>query len=132
MKANPSPYEYEEQHTFVQWCERQGLKLTSIPNNTYTKSISQKRMNTYTGLRPGFPDLVVLVPPHKAKDGMGRLLCIEMKRRVAGVVSDVQRDWHLALNGLGCPAIEAVVAHGADEAIDYVRSFLAHTDNAVF
>lgn len=124
MTTVPVPLEDEEQSAFVTWLELVGLRFSSIPNATYTTSWKQKSKNYYTGLRAGFPDLVVLVPPHRAKDGLGHMLCIEMKRRQGGTVSAVQKDWIAALNGLSSASVEAVVCKGAQEAIDHVNKIL--------
>lgn len=118
------PLEDDEQITFVQWLEPVGLRFTSVPNSTYTKSWKQKSKNYYTGLRAGFPDLVVLIPPARSKDGLGHFLCIEMKRRQGGTVSTVQKDWIAAINGLSSVNVEAVVCRGAQEAIDHVNKIL--------
>jgi hypothetical protein len=122
--APPVPLEDEEQIAFVQWLELVGLRFTSIPNATWTTSWKQKSKNYYTGLRAGFPDLVVLIPPTRAKDGLGHLLCIEMKRRQGGTVSAVQKDWIAALNGLSSDNVSAVVCKGAQEAIEHVNNLL--------
>ena len=126
------PLEDEEQITFVQWLELVGLRFTSIPNSTFTTSWKQKSKNHYTGLRAGFPDLIVLVPPHRARDGFGHLLCIEMKRRQGGTVSAVQKEWIAALNGLDSANVEAVVAKGANEAIDYVNTVMKPGPVSIF
>jgi len=130
--TNASPLETVEQITVVQWCELNGLKLTAIPNSTYTKSWNQKRKNHAEGVRAGFPDLIVLVAPRQSKDKQGHMLCVEMKRQKGGVVSEVQKEWHKALNGLSSPHIEAVVARGAQEAIEYIGSFLKSTPSNPF
>lgn len=121
---NPSPLESQEQVVFIQWLELIGLRFTAIPMSTYTKSFKQKAFNRAQGVRAGFPDLVVLIPPTRARDGLGHLLCPEMKRRQGGTVSAVQKDWIAALNGLGTPNIEARVCKGAQEAMDFVNEHL--------
>jgi len=126
------PLEDDEQITFVQWLELVGLRFTSVPNSTYTKSWSQKSKNRYTGLHAGFPDLIVLVPPTRAKDGVGRMLCPEMKRRQGGTVSAVQKEWIAALNGLGTPAVEARVCKGCQEAMDFVNEYLKPGPSSIF
>lgn len=105
-----------------------GLKFTSIPNNTWTPSGAAKAKNRREGLRPGFPDMVVLVPPERARDGLGRFLCVEMKRVKGSDVSADQRRWHAHINALRIDGIEAVIAHGAAEAIEYVSGFLKAGD----
>jgi hypothetical protein len=120
----PVPLEDEEQAAFVQWLELVGLRFSSIPNATWTNSWKQKSKNHYTGLRAGFPDLVVLLPPARARDGLGHFLCIEMKRRQGGTVSAVQKDWIAAINGLDTANVEAVVCKGSQAAIDHVNKYL--------
>jgi hypothetical protein len=126
------PLEDEEQIAFVQWLELVGLRFTSVPNATYTTSWKQKSKNHYTGLRAGFPDLIVLVPPNRAKDGVGHFLCIEMKRRQGGTVSAVQKEWMAAINGLSSDNLEAVVCKGAQEAIEAVNKHLNPTPVSPF
>lgn len=121
----PVPLEDEEQVEFVQWCEDRGIRLTSVPNNTYTKFHSVKRRNQLLGLRAGFPDLVVLISPDQSKDGEGYFLCIEMKRQKGGTVSDVQKAWHSAINGLNDLHVQAYVAKGKDEAVRIVSGYLS-------
>lgn len=123
----PVPLEDDEQMAFVDWLELCGLRFAHVPNSTYTKYMSVKMKNHRLGVRPGVPDLLVLVPPHRAKDGEGHLLFIEMKRRKGGVLSQEQRDWLVAFTALESPNIEALVAKGWDEARDAV---LAHLKDA--
>lgn len=128
------PTEDTEQTVFVNWCEVMGLKLTAVPNSTWTSSWSQKAKNHRTGLRPGFPDLVVLIPPLRSIDGQGRFLCIEMKRQKRGVISPEQKSWIAAVNSLETTHVVAYVAKGAEEAKDIVSKHLqpAQRKNAVF
>lgn len=128
----PSPLEEEEQAQFVSWLEMVGLRFSSVPNSTYTTSWKQKSKNYYTGLRAGFPDMVVLIPARRAKDGQGHFLCIEMKRQQGGVISQVQKDWHAAINGLEIPGVDAVVARGAQEAIEYINTMLIAEPSSPF
>lgn len=121
---NNSPLEDDEQIEFVSWCEDRGLKLTAVPNNTYTPHHSVKARNHRLGLRPGFPDLVVLIQPHQSKDGEGYFLAIEMKRQRGGTLSDTQRAWQEAITGLGCLNVQAYVCKGAQEAQTVVGHYL--------
>lgn len=107
----PQPSEEVEQANFVQWLEIKGYKLTSIPNSTYTKSWKQKAKNKRMGLRPGFPDLVIIAE--------GRFMCVEMKRPDGGVVSKYQRQWIAALQAAGIPV---AVCAGTENAIAFVQS----------
>lgn len=123
--ADPVPLERDEQIRFVTWLEDRGIRFTAVPNSTYTTSGAQKAMNHLTGLRPGFPDLIVLIRPSQSRDGRGHLKIPEMKRVRGSTVSSAQREWIGALNGLGCDQIDSAVVHGADEAIEYVSEDLA-------
>lgn len=123
--ADSVPLERDEQIRFVTWLEDRDIRVTAIPNSTYTTSHKQKALNRATGLRPGFPDLVVLIKPSQSHDGRGYLLLPEMKRVKGGKLSPDQRAWIAALNGLGCEQVESVVAHGAAEAIEYVSGYLS-------
>lgn len=115
MAKNTTPLEEDEQATFVEWLEFQGLKFSSIPNSTYTTSIKQKVKNTKQGLRPGLPDLLIIIP------NLG-LLFIEMKRQKGSSTSQHQKDWIHELNKLD--GIQAKVCFGCDEAIEFVSSIL--------
>lgn len=119
-----NPLEEAEQSDFVSWLDRQGLKFTAVPNSTWTKSWSQKRKNTATGLRKGFPDVVLLVSPLSSKDGEGYFICMEMKRRQKSTLSAEQKAWRDAINELGCLHIQSYVAKGSDEAIRIVSHYL--------
>jgi hypothetical protein len=126
------PFEDEEQATFVEWLDLQQLKYTAIPNSTYTTSQNQKNKNHRLGLRPGFSDMVVIIPIDKSKDGEGYVLCIEMKRREGGTQSKHQKSWELAINGLNVPNIQYYLCKGADRAVKTVIHYLKTVDNSVF
>lgn len=126
------PLEDDEQANFVDWLEMCGLRFTSVPNSTYTKYMSQKLKNRRLGLRAGFPDLVVLIPPARSKDGKGHLLTPELKRRKGGVVSPDQRAWIDALNDLDSVNIEARVCKGYEEAKQFVLAYLLDEPLSVF
>jgi hypothetical protein len=130
--ALPVPSEDDEQMAFVEWLELCGLRFSAIPMNTYTKYMSQKMKNRRMGVRAGVPDMIVLIPPHRAKDGEGHLLFIEMKRRKGGVVSPEQREWLVALTALESANIEAVVAKGWDEARGAVLKYLTDEPLTLF
>lgn len=102
---------------FAEWLELAGLRFTAVPNNTYSPYMNQKMKNRRLGLRRGFPDLVVLVPPSMPKDGHGHLLGIEMKRIRDSKTSPDQAARIKALNGLQSPDVEALVCKGAEQAI---------------
>lgn len=120
----PEPLEDDEQIRVVQWLELKKLKFTAVPNSTYTTSWKQKEHNNALGLRKGFPDLIILIPPNRSRDSLGHLLAPEMKRQRTFKVSEDQKGWIKALNGLESDNIESVIAHGADELIEWVEGFL--------
>lgn len=126
------PLEDEEQMALVDWLELCGLRFAHIPNSTYTKHMSVKMKNHRLGVRPGVPDLMVLVSPERSKDGEGHLIWIEMKRRKGGVVSPEQRAWLTAFMMLESPNIHAVVAKGWDEAREAVLEYLADAPVSMF
>ncbi len=118
------PLEREEQITFVEWLELKGLKFSAIPNSTWTPSWKQKASNRVTGLRPGLPDILIIVPPEKSIYDSTIMLFIEMKR-VNASPSDTrpeQKEWIKLINEVN--DIEAAVCKGATEAIAYVEQFL--------
>lgn len=106
------PYEEDEQKTFVEYLEAKRLMFTAIPNSTYTKSWKQKAKNKEQGLRPGLPDLIVLLP--------GKILFVEMKRRKGGRTTQEQKNWIAALNSI-CPHVKSTVCKGAAEAIALIE-----------
>lgn len=120
-KPNTTPLEFEEQRTFVEWLEYMGLKFTAVPNSTYTKSINQKRRNTLSGLRPGFPDLIIIIPSNLSKSGKSELVFLEMKRKKGSVLSSFQKEWILALDEAGQ---DVIIAYGADDAIKLLSKFM--------
>ena len=125
----PLPTEQAEQQAFIHWLELQGLKYTAIPNETghtteaYRRATRMKR----NGVRKGFPDLIVLVPPERSRDGLGYFLAIELKRQKGGVVSPEQREWIDAINDLNSPTMQAGVCKGLEEAIVLVTSYMKGT-----
>jgi len=119
-----NPLEEVEQSDFVDWLDLQGLKFTAVPNSTWTASWNQKRKNTASGLRKGFPDVIVLVSPALSKDGQGYFLCVEMKRRKKSTTSPEQKAWREAINGLLSDTVQSYIAKGSIEAIAIVSLFL--------
>jgi len=118
----PIPTEENEQVYLCHWLDLKGLKYTAIPNSTFSKSWSVKNRNTRMGVRRGFPDLIVLIPPERAVDGTGRFLAIELKRTKGGTISKEQREWIDAINGVRVPGLWAAVCAGADAAMEMVDS----------
>lgn len=111
LVSHPVAHEDVEQKIFIEWLEWQKIKFTAIPNSTYTKSWKQKVKNKTMGLRPGLPDLLLIVD--------NRLVFIEMKREKGGTVSEYQKEWIEAINR--CENAVAVVCRGGDAAIKAVE-----------
>jgi len=65
-----------------------------------------------TGVVAGIPDLLFFMD--------GKLFGIEMKKRKGGIVSKAQKNMIKRLNEIGATA---VVAKGADEALDYLEAW---------
>lgn len=105
------------QCAFVDWLSEQvangkRIKFTAIPNSTFTKSWSVKARNAKQGLRPGLPDMFLIVD--------GTPLWIEFKA-AKGRLSDFQKWWIAELEG----AEQFVrVCRSVDEAVDAVNKLL--------
>ena len=125
-----NPTEDQEQEAFVQWLRLKGYPHFRVPNETYTRSWSQKAKNKKLGVSSGVPDLFVAVPfppphliiAHKDRDDEVRnktLVAIEMKRKKGGTTSANQKKWIKTLNESG---VETVICKGCDEAIEFIES----------
>lgn len=125
-----NPTEDQEQEAFVQWLRLKGYPHFRVPNETYTRSWSQKAKNKKLGVSSGVPDLFVAVPfppphliiAHKDRDDEVRnktLVAIEMKRKKGGVTSENQKKWIKTLNEAG---VQTVVCKGCDAAIEFIES----------
>ena len=112
MSKKTVPTEDQEQIAVVQYLELNGYKFTAIPNHTYNPHRSQQHKNRVLGLRRGLPDLLVIAHGH--------LVFIEMKCRRGSSTSPEQKEWIKALNEVD--NVEAIIAKGADEAIDYLEA----------
>ena len=105
-----TPTELQEQTMVVQYLEllkQQGkiIAYCGLPNNTWTKSWSQKRKQTLEGVKKGFPDLVIVTQDN--------VLFLEMKRVKGGVVSPEQKEW---IGILKDKETLTAIAKGFDEA----------------
>lgn len=117
--------EEQEQYSLVQWLDLKGLVFTAIPNETHTKSITQKMRNKRKGVRAGFPDLVILVQPNQSKDEQGYLLLVELKRPDGkGRLSPTQKEWEKNIQALNSKNVKHKVANGWQEAADFISGYL--------
>ena len=125
-----NPTEDQEQEAFVQWLRLKGYPHFRVPNETYTKSWSQKAKNKKLGVSSGVPDIFIAVPfphphliiAHKDRDDEVRnkiLVAIEMKRKKGGVTSENQKKWIKTLNEAG---VQTVVCRGCGAAIEFIES----------
>ena len=118
----PPPLEFDEQCALVDWMELKGLKFTSVPSSTWTSSWGQKIKNKQSGLRKGFPDLIVLIPAKLCKYDRTVMACIELKRTKGGVTSPEQKEWIKMLSEVA--DVESMVCKGAEPAIKYLQDLL--------
>lgn len=77
---------------YLELLQMQGkvVLFSHIPQETYTKSWATKRKNTKMGVRSGVPDMLILFED--------KVLFLELKKAVGGVVSDAQDMWIKSLN----------------------------------
>lgn len=108
------PSEAFEQQQLVEWLDGRGLKYSSIPNAIPSQALRLKHARQ--GLRPGLPDLLVIVK--------NKVVWIELKRckPAQSRLSDAQKVWITALRNAGCVA---QVCYGAEEA----KQFILHQES---
>lgn len=106
--------EYQEQCLLVEWLELMHFKFSKLAQETFTRSWNIKIKNKQSGVRPGVPDMMIILP--------GQLVFIEMKRAKGGIISEAQQTWIKELNKL--PAVTAVVCHGFEEAKTTIKEIL--------
>lgn len=106
------PTERDEQVAFVQWLDMSGYMFSAIPNGGH-RHIGQAVKLKAEGVRPGLPDILVIVK--------NRLVWVEMKRPNLrpkkggkGGISPEQYRWHDALNA--CNNCQVFVCYSAREA----------------
>ena len=107
--------EYQEQCLLVQYLELKGLLFSKIAQETFTRSWGIKMKNKMSGVRPGVPDMIIILPTQK-------LLFIEMKRSKGGRLSPEQDKWIKELNN--CHGVIATEAHGFEEAKNIIDHLL--------
>jgi len=115
-----TPLESEEQERFCDYLTDNNILFTSTQNGAVLggKKFGQIKKLKSTGMKNGFPDLILFV---KNKSKTDSILFIEMKRQKGGVVSEEQKIWHQDL----CKAGYAVgIARGCDSAIRILNKYL--------
>lgn len=122
--AKGCPTEYEEQKALLAaargpWGKALGIdrKLVHVPNSGHGANLGQAAMLKASGLRKGYPDLIL----DKARGGYHGLR-IELKTLVGGVVSPEQQEWidHLRAEGY-C----AEVCRGYLQAMSLIERYMA-------
>lgn len=104
----------------IAWADAQGddrlAWLFHVPNGGHRSAKTGAQMQR-EGVRPGVPDLLLLIPC-----GGYHGLAIELKRRKGGRLRASQRAW---LASLGQHGYRAEVARGADHAIAILTDYLS-------
>ena len=115
--------EYEEQKALMAaargpWGKALGIdrKLVHVPNSGHGSNLGQAAMLKASGLRSGYPDLVL----DKARGGFHGLR-IEMKAIKGGTVSPEQREW---LDYLRAEGYCAEVCRGHQEAMNLLEQYM--------
>lgn len=137
MAKNSTPLEHDEQVDFIGWIETQNeiarlkrsLKLrpilfSAIVNGHYQQSKKQLNKLIAEGMRKGILDIVLIIPPERAKGGRRLMIWVEMKRQQGGAVSDEQELWIEAINDIEGGNVGAFVCYGAKEAVDLMKDLV--------
>ena len=109
-KKRTYPTEDDESKTLAQMLDLGRYRYTHIANEmqgTWGARMRAKRL----GVRPGFPDDVIL----NGKE----LVIIELKRMKGGKTSDEQKQWIEALSGV--KGVRVGVCKGAEEAMKFLK-----------
>lgn len=109
-KIGTIPTEKDEQITFCKWLDLKKIPYNATPNGGLRDKITASSLKK-EGVKAGFPDLTIFLP-HK-------IIYIEMKRQKGGVVSPLQKQWGLVLDGL--PYASFYVCCGFSEAVKVVE-----------
>lgn len=123
-KKTPPPTEHIECVQFANWLRFKGYLFSHIANETSIKNWAFLRKRKAAGLNAGVPDYIILVPRENKHDV---LVFIEMKRKSNSHISDEQRMWVSNLNRI--PSVEAYIAKGADDAINFITQISCPTSN---
>ena len=119
-KATFKRSEEADQALAVKWfglqhpCEARWLHHS--PNGGKRNAVTGARMRSL-GAKTGFPDLVLY-----QQRGSFIGLVIECKRADGGVISKTQKGW---LNQLENQGFCCIVAHGFDEIVEALKSYMA-------
>jgi len=113
--------EYDECVALHDWLTLKKIKHAHIPNETFTKSWSQKAKNKNVGVSSGFPDYCIVIG--------NQLIFIEMKKAPGkrggnngSVTSVEQLEWLQALDQ--CNGVSAYVCRGFEEAKKVIDGYI--------
>lgn len=118
--------EEEEQIAFVQWLRANNIPHFHCPNEVggRTKSLKLRAIKMKKmGVSKGVPDLLIFIPITGVTGEIDSYqgCAIEMKRRKGSKVTKEQREWLEILQASG---VMCAVCHGADEAVEFVKSIM--------
>lgn len=106
--------EEQEQILLVNYLDILGIKYTHIASSTFTKSWKVKNRNKAMGVRPGLPDLVMIINDN--------VVFMELKRTKGGVLSPYQKEWIKDLKA--CVNVEVFVCAGFQQAKEVVDNLI--------
>lgn len=124
IEVKPAPNKITEddvQKALVQWLELNGYKFWHTANEVWTPSWSQKIRSKKMGVKPGVPDLTILIP----KETGTITLYLEVKTDT-GVMSDSQKEWSSILSEVD--GVEFRCGKGLDECISIIEAVQLGTD----
>ncbi len=110
----PTPFEWQEQVTVIQYCQLNHILCNHTPNEG-KRSLSEGKKLKEMGLSPGFPDISILEPKGKYHG-----FYIEMKRVGNKLTSD-QRTW---LDNLRARGYATALCYSADDAIKLIEKYM--------
>ena len=116
------PEESDEQTTVADWLDAHKVFYTATMAGCYLHPATFNRMKRM-GLKQGVSDLLIFTKPPAyfiSEKGYAFIgVCLEMKRKKGGVLSEKQREW---LNRMSMLGWLSHVANGADEAISFLET----------
>jgi len=105
------------------WLHSKFIEHFHIKNEKKNPGWNELREDKMRGISGGAPDYAIVIDKKHRKSGWNKLIFCEMKRGDGkGVASAKQKHWIQLLKD--CEGVSAFVAHGADDAISYLSSFI--------
>lgn len=114
----PCPDETSEEATLCEYCDARHWVHWHVPQETFTKSWSQKRKNALQGVKPGVSDHWIILP-----SATGYLLVvIELKRQHGNTPTNEQISFLHAIDAV--TNVVPVCCYGAAEAIEVLEGLM--------